>query len=144
MDPSGCFVENAPTSVRSIITVNSLIAGQEGDKPVHDSTRNRRSGLPFAADKSDRFFTVIKFWLDETSGIALALRTGVPPTKSKMRKAEFIYCFTCQSKKRLKSAGAFGGPIKPALIRGLFSMARWSRIRKARYWSQRDSQKVCL
>jgi len=32
----------------------------------------------FAADKPARFFTVIKFWLDETSGIALALRTGVP------------------------------------------------------------------
>jgi hypothetical protein len=29
-------------------------------------------------DKPDRLFTVIKFWLDETSGIALALKTGVP------------------------------------------------------------------
>ena len=48
-----------------------------------------------------------------------------------MRKAEFIYCFTCQSKKRMKSAGAFGGPIRLALIPGLFSMAHWSRIRKA-------------
>jgi hypothetical protein len=28
-------------------------------------------------DKPDRFFTVIKFWIDETSGVALALRTGV-------------------------------------------------------------------
>jgi len=26
----------------------------------------------------DRFFTVIKFWMDETSGVALALKTGVP------------------------------------------------------------------
>ena len=32
----------------------------------------------FSADKPDRFFRVIKFWIDETSGIALALRTGVP------------------------------------------------------------------
>ena len=32
----------------------------------------------FSNDKPDRFFTVIKFWMDETSGIALALRTGVP------------------------------------------------------------------
>lgn len=32
----------------------------------------------FSDDKSDRFFTVIKFWMDETSGIALALKTGVP------------------------------------------------------------------
>jgi hypothetical protein len=32
----------------------------------------------FSHDKPDRFFTVIKFWMDETSGIALALGTGVP------------------------------------------------------------------
>ena len=32
----------------------------------------------FSEDKPDRFFTVIKFWMDETSGIALALKTGVP------------------------------------------------------------------
>jgi hypothetical protein len=29
-------------------------------------------------DKPDRFFTIIKFWMDETSGVALALKTGVP------------------------------------------------------------------
>ena len=33
----------------------------------------------FSDDKPDRFFTVIKFWMDETSGLALAF----PPTKSK-------------------------------------------------------------
>jgi hypothetical protein len=32
----------------------------------------------FSDDKPDRLFTVIKFWLDETSGVALALKTGVP------------------------------------------------------------------
>ena len=32
----------------------------------------------FSDDKSDRFLRVIKFWMNETSGIALALRTGVP------------------------------------------------------------------
>ena len=32
----------------------------------------------FSDDKPDRFFRTIKFWLDETSGIALALRTGRP------------------------------------------------------------------
>ena len=32
----------------------------------------------FSNDKPDRFFTVINFWMDETSGIALALKTGVP------------------------------------------------------------------
>jgi hypothetical protein len=29
-------------------------------------------------DKPDRFFTVIRFWIDETSGVALALKSGVP------------------------------------------------------------------
>ena len=32
----------------------------------------------FSDDKPDRFFTVIKFWMDETSGLALALKSGVP------------------------------------------------------------------
>ena len=32
----------------------------------------------FSNDKPDRFFTVIKFWMDETSGVALDLKTGVP------------------------------------------------------------------
>ena len=32
----------------------------------------------FSDDKPDRFFTVIKFWMDEVSGVALALKTGVP------------------------------------------------------------------
>jgi hypothetical protein len=31
-----------------------------------------------AGYKPDRFFTVIKFWMDETSGVALALKTVVP------------------------------------------------------------------
>jgi hypothetical protein len=32
----------------------------------------------FSNDKPDRFFTVIKFWMDATSGVALELKTGVP------------------------------------------------------------------
>jgi hypothetical protein len=31
----------------------------------------------FSSDKPDLFFTVIKFWMDETSGIALALQAGL-------------------------------------------------------------------
>jgi hypothetical protein len=31
-----------------------------------------------SADKPDRFFSVIKFWVDQASGLALALKTGVP------------------------------------------------------------------
>jgi hypothetical protein len=29
-------------------------------------------------DKPDRFFTVIKFWMNATSTVALELKTGVP------------------------------------------------------------------
>jgi hypothetical protein len=32
----------------------------------------------FSAEKPDRSFTVIKFWIDKTSGVALDLNTGVP------------------------------------------------------------------
>jgi hypothetical protein len=32
----------------------------------------------FSDDKPDRFFIVIKFWMDATSGVALDLKTGVP------------------------------------------------------------------
>jgi hypothetical protein len=32
----------------------------------------------FSDDKPDRFFTVIKFWIDATSGVALSLKVGVP------------------------------------------------------------------
>jgi hypothetical protein len=32
----------------------------------------------FSDDEPDRFFTVIKFWMDATSGVALDLKTGVP------------------------------------------------------------------
>jgi hypothetical protein len=56
----------------------------------------------FSDDKPDRFFTVIKFWMDESSGVALALKTGVPSYQVEDglprrrpggggRKAEFIY-----------------------------------------------------
>jgi hypothetical protein len=53
-------------------------------------------------NKPDRFFTVIKFWMDETSGVVLTLKTGVPTYQVEDglprrrlagggRKAEFIY-----------------------------------------------------
>ena len=32
----------------------------------------------FSADKPDRLFTVITFWVDKVSGVALDLKTGVP------------------------------------------------------------------
>jgi hypothetical protein len=32
----------------------------------------------FSDDKPDRFFRVMKFWMDKTSGVALELNTAVP------------------------------------------------------------------
>jgi hypothetical protein len=32
----------------------------------------------FSDDKPERFFRVTKFWMDEISGVALALKGGVP------------------------------------------------------------------
>jgi len=32
----------------------------------------------FSDDRPDRFFTVIKLWMDKTSSVALDLKTGVP------------------------------------------------------------------
>jgi hypothetical protein len=32
----------------------------------------------FSDNKPDRFFMVIKFWMDATFGVALELKTGVP------------------------------------------------------------------
>jgi len=51
-------------------------------------------------------------------------------TKSKTRKAEFIYCFICQSRKRMASTGASGGQIKPGSIIDPFLTARWLRSKK--------------
>ena len=60
----------------------------------------------------------------------LRLERAFPPTKLKTKKAEFIYCFTWRSRKRMKTAAACGGPIRQALIPGRFLMARWSRNRE--------------
>jgi hypothetical protein len=47
----------------------------------------------FSDDKPDRFFTVIKFWMDKTSGVALELKTGVPsyPSRRRGRQNSFTH-----------------------------------------------------
>ncbi len=44
----------------------------------------------FSDDKPDRFFTVIKFWMDATSGVTLRSGLAFLLIKSKTRKAELI------------------------------------------------------
>jgi hypothetical protein len=81
----------------------------------------------FSDNKPDRCFTVIKFWMDATSGVVLELKTGVPsyqvedglPRRSFAgggRMAEFIYSFTCQSSKKRKSDCVSDDRIALALI----------------------------
>jgi len=50
----------------------------------------------FSDDKPDRIFTVIKFWIDETSGVALALKTGVPTYQVEDEKGR-THLTTCPS-----------------------------------------------
>ena len=45
----------------------------------------------FSDDKPDRFFTVIKFWMDEPLAWHSRLSLAFLPTRSKTRKAELIY-----------------------------------------------------
>jgi hypothetical protein len=73
----------------------------------------------FSADKSDRLFTVITLLMDKVSGVALDLETGVPCYQVETRKGEFIYYFNFQSGRKMKTAGAFGGPTSSILIPGL-------------------------
>ena len=47
-------------------------------------SRSRRDRYPICGanrddpdDQPDRYFNMIKFWMDETSGVALALKNGV-------------------------------------------------------------------
>jgi hypothetical protein len=61
--------------------------------------------------------------MDETSGIALALKTGVPPIKSKTGKAEFTYRFTYQLRNSMNTDGGSGVRISQGLIRDQFLMA---------------------
>ena len=58
-------------SLRSEITLMQPVAFGE---PLLSGTRLTL----ISANKPDRFFTVIKFWMDEISGVALALKVGVP------------------------------------------------------------------
>jgi hypothetical protein len=47
-----------------------------------------------------------------------------------MRKAEFIYLFIFRLRKRMRTGGVSGGPIRQALTPGPFLMARWLTNRK--------------
>jgi hypothetical protein len=66
-------------------------------------------------DKPDRFLTVIKFWMDETSGVALALKTGVPSYQVENVKGRTHLLIPFQLRK-METDGVSGGPITHGLI----------------------------
>ena len=77
----------------------------------------------FSNDKPDRFFTVIKFWLDETSGVALALKggyenaaSGVPTFHVADEEGRTHLLIHLPIEEEVKTDGVFGGPITQALI----------------------------
>ena len=83
----------------------------------------------FSNDKPDHLFRVIKFWLDETAGIARALKTGVPSYQVEDEEGR-IHLLIHVQLKTVNIAGASSGQIKQVLVPGLFLMARWLRNRK--------------
>jgi hypothetical protein len=71
--------------VVSGICLEKAILNGQLEAPLFIAARAFGEALPagtrltlFSNDKPERFFTVIQFRMDETSGVALALKTGVP------------------------------------------------------------------
>ena len=91
-------------------------------------------------DKPNRFFTVIKFWMDKTSGVALDLKTGVPSYKvedglprrrsasaglrrdklCRRREEGRTHLLIHLPIEKTDTEGVSGGPITQALIPGPF------------------------
>jgi hypothetical protein len=77
----------------------------------------------FSADKPDRFFTVIEFWIDKTSGVALELNTGVPSYQVDDEEGR-THLLIHLPIEPTNIDGVSGGRILPALIRGRFLRLR--------------------
>jgi hypothetical protein len=78
----------------------------------------RNSAHSFPDDKPDRFFTVIEFWMDKTSGVALDLETGVHTYQAEHEEARTHLLIHLPIEERVKTAGISGAPITQALIPG--------------------------
>jgi hypothetical protein len=70
----------------------------------------------FSDDKPDRFFRVIKFCMDETSGSALALKTGVPSYQVEDEEGRIHLLLHLPIEEENEDDGASGGRIRQALI----------------------------
>jgi hypothetical protein len=83
----------------------------------------------FSADKPDRFFTVIEFWIDKTSGVALELNTGVPSYQVDDEEGR-THLLIHLPIEPTNIDGVSGGRILPALIRGRSSTVPYLKNRE--------------
>ena len=72
----------------------------------------------FSDDKPDRFFTVITFYMDKTSGVALELKTGVPTYQFEDEdgRTHILMHVPIEEENEDRWCRASGGPITPAFI----------------------------
>jgi hypothetical protein len=71
-----------------------------------------------SADKPDRLFTVIKFWMDATSGVALELKTGVPSYQVEDEEGRIHLLLRLPIAEKVQTAGVCGGRISQDLVPG--------------------------
>jgi hypothetical protein len=71
-----------------------------------------------SADKPDRLFTVIKFWMDATSGVALELKTGVPSYQVEDEEGRIHLLLRLPIAEKVQTAGVSGGRISQDLVPG--------------------------
>jgi hypothetical protein len=84
----------------------------------------------FSDDKPDRFFRVIKFWIDETSGDALALRTGVPSYQVEDEEGRIHLLLHLPIEEENEDRWCLWRPDQAALTPGAFLRERSLRNRK--------------
>ena len=70
----------------------------------------------FSDDKPDRFFTVIKCWMDETMGASLALGTGIPSYQVEDKEGRTHLLIHLPIEEKMQTAGVSGDRITPASI----------------------------
>ena len=67
----------------------------------------------FLSRQADRFFRIIKFWMDETSGISL--KTGIPSYQVEDDEGRIHLLLHLPIEEETETAGASGGPDQAGL-----------------------------
>jgi hypothetical protein len=85
----------------------------------------------FSEDKPDRFFRVIKFWMDETMGASLGLETGVPSYEVEDEEGTIHLLINLPIEEENEDRRCLWRPDQAGFHYRLFLMGHWSRTRKA-------------